>query len=299
LIKVKTLLTLLLLIPSLSFSEVNKENDQSLNNNEDGIVDKYFDKILDFAISNSVSTLMHEMGHYYIDVLDIPTFGQEEDIADSFITMYLIHKPEQYGDYEAYEYYSSYDHNYIKGIVNNFFYLILLGRDIEYVSGTHSNDKKRFYNIICGMKDGNPDVFDEFVSSRDINYELDYDCEEGVHTDIWNSWSEYLTGMWHGDGADYIGEFILNFEDAKIDEKGDVIDFYPGVLKVQIENVSERLFDDFHIQLPTDVIINFRYCDGEINAFYYPGYYQIDFCYELFQDYLMTALDVYYLKESL
>ena len=295
----KTLLTLLLLIPSLSFSEVNKENDQSLNNNEDGIVDKYFDKILDFAVSNSVSTLMHEMGHYYIDVLDIPTFGQEEDIADSFITMYLIHKPEQYGDYEAYEYYSSYDHNYIKGIVNNFFYLILLGRDTEYVSGTHSNDKKRFYNIICGMKDGNPDVFDEFVSSRDINYELDYDCEEGVHTDIWNSWSEYLTGMWHGDGADYIGEFILNFEDAKIDENGDVIDFYPGVLKVQIENVSERLFDDFHIQLPTDVIINFRYCDGEINAFYYPGYYQIDFCYELFQDYLMTALDVYYLKESL
>ena len=295
----KSLLTLLLLIPSLSFSEVNKENDQSLNNNEDGVVDKYFGKILDFAISNSVSTLMHEMGHYYIDVLDIPTFGQEEDIADSFITMYLIHKPEQYGDYEAYEYYSSYDHNYIKGIVNNFFYLILLGRDIEYVSGTHSNDKKRFYNIICGMKDGNPDVFDEFVSSRDINYELDYDCEEGVHTDIWNSWSEYLTGMWHGDGADYIGEFILNFEEAKIDEKGDVIDFYPGVLKVQIENVSERLFDDFHIQLPTDVIINFRYCDGEINAFYYPGNYQIDFCYELFQDYLMTALDIFYLKESL
>ena len=290
----------MLLIPSLSFSEVNKENDQSLNNNEDGVVDKYFDKILDFAISNSVSTLMHEMGHYYIDVLDIPTFGQEEDIADSFITMYLIHQPEQYGgDHEAYEYYSSYDHNYIKGIVNNFFYLILLGRDIEYVSGTHSNDKKRFYNIICGMKDGNPDVFDEFVSSRDINYELDYDCEEGVHTDIWNSWSEYLTGMWHGDGADYIGEFILNFEEAKIDEKGDVIDFYPGVLKVQIENVSERLFDDFHIQLPTDVKINFRYCDGDINAYYYPGYYEIDFCYELFQDYLMTALDIYYLKESL
>jgi len=289
----------MLLIPSLSFSEVNKENDQSLNNNEDGIVDKYFDKILDFAVSNSVSTLMHEMGHYYIDVLDIPTFGQEEDIADSFITMYLIHKPEQYGDYEAYEYYSSYDHNYIKGIVNNFFYLILLGRDIEYVSGTHSNDKKRFYNIICGMKDGNPDVFDEFVSSRDINYELDYDCEEGVHTDIWNSWSEYLTGMWHGDGADYIGEFILNFEDAKIDENGDVIDFYPGVLKLEIENVSERLFDDFHIQLPTDVKINFRYCDGDINAYYYPGYYEIDFCYELFQDYLMTALDIYYLKESL
>ena len=149
------------------------------------------------------------------------------------------------------------------------------------------------------MKDGNPDVFDEFVSSRDINYELDYDCEEGVHTDIWNSWSEYLTGMWHGDGADYIGEFILNFEEAKIDEKGDVIDFYPGVLKVQIENVSERLFDDFHIQLPTDVKINFRYCDGDINAYYYPGYYEIDFCYELFQDYLMTALDIYYLKESL
>ena len=48
-IKVKSLLTLLLLIPSLSFSEVNKENDQSLNNNEDGVVDKYFDKILDFA----------------------------------------------------------------------------------------------------------------------------------------------------------------------------------------------------------------------------------------------------------
>ena len=46
----------------------------------------------------------------------------------------------------------------------------------------------------------------------------------------------------------------------------------------ELEKVSERLFDDFHIQLPTDVQINFKYCDGKINAFYYPGYYEIDFC---------------------
>ena len=296
----KILLVLLLLIPSLSFSEINRGNDTSSNISENSVVDKYFDDVLEFAVSNSVSTLMHEVGHYYIDILDIPTFGQEEDMADSFITMYLIHKPEQYGDdYEAYEYYSSHDHNYIKGIVNNFFYLMLLGRDIEYISGTHSNDKKRFYNIICGMKDGNPEVFKEFVSSRDINYELDYDCEVGVHTDIWNSWSKYLTDMWHGDGAEYIGKFILNYEDPKTDNTGEVIDFYPGLLKVELEKVSERLFNDFHIQLPTDVSINFRYCDGEINAFYYPGYYEIDFCYELFEDYLLTALDIYYLKENL
>ena len=296
----KTLLALLLLIPSLSFTEVKKENEQSSNTSEGSVVEKYFDEILEFAVSNSVSTLMHEIGHYYIDILDIPTFGQEEDMADSFISMYLIHKPEQYdNDYESYEYYSFHDHNYIKGIVNNFFYLILLGRDTEYVSGVHSNDKKRFYNIICSMKDGNPDVFEDFVTSRDINYELDYDCEEGVHTHIWNSWNYYFTDMWIGGGTEYNGEFILNFDDPKIDNAGNVIDAYPGLLKVEIEKVAERLFYDFQIQLPTDVNINFKYCDGEINAFYYPGYYEIDFCYELFENYLYTALDIYYLKESL
>ena len=36
-----------------------------------------------------------------------------------------------------------------------------------------------------------------------------------------------------------------------------------------------------------------------MNAFYHPGYYEINFCYELFADYLYTALDIYYLKESL
>ncbi len=295
----KALLALLLLIPSLSISEVNKKNEQSSFDITDIVIEKYYDEILDFAVSNSVSTLIHEVGHYYIDILDIPTFGQEEDMADSFITMYLIHKPEQYGDdYEAYEYYSLHDHNYIKGIVNNFFYLMLLGRDVEYVSGMHSNDKKRFYNIICSMKDGNPDVFKEFVSSRDINYELDYDCQEGVHTDIWNSWSKYLTGMWHGDGVEYIGKFILNYQDPIIDDQGET-DIYPELLKIEIERVSERLFDDFHIQLPTDLNINFRYCDGEKNAFYYPGYYEIDFCYELFKEHMLTALDIYILKENL
>ena len=81
----KTLIALLILIPSLSFTEVNKENEQSSNTNEGSVVEKYFDEILEFAVSNSVSTLMHEIGHYYIDILDIPTFGQEEDMADSFI----------------------------------------------------------------------------------------------------------------------------------------------------------------------------------------------------------------------
>lgn len=278
---------------------LHAQNDQSLNNFEEGIVDKYYDEILEFAVSNSVSVLMHEIGHYYIDILDIPTFGQEEDMADSFISMYLIHKPEQYeGDLEAYEYYSFHDHKYIKGIVNNFFYSILLGRDVEYVSGPHSNDKKRFYNIICSMKDGNPEVFKDFVSSRDINYELDYDCEEGVHSDIWASWSKYLTDMWHGDGAEYIGKFIFNYEDPIINDQGN-LDFYPGILEDEIEKVSERLFNDFHIQLPTDLNIYFRYCDGEINAFYYPGYHEIDFCYELFEDYVLTAYEIYSLKESL
>ena len=295
----KTLKALLLLIPILSFAEANRGDDSSSNNIEESIVEIYFDEIIDFAVSNSVSTLMHEIGHYYIDILDIPTFGQEEDMADSFISMYLIHKPEQYENEESYEYYSSLDHNYIKGIVNNYFYLMLLGRDTEYVSGVHSNDKKRFYNIICSMKDGNQEVFKEFVSSRDINYELDYDCEVGMHTDIWNSWNVYLTDMWHGDGAEYIGKFIINYDDPKIDNTGEVVDFYPRLLREELEKVSEKLFDDFHIQLPTDVEINFKYCDGEINAFYYPGYYEIDFCYELFEDYLYTALDIYYLKESL
>ena len=90
----KTLIALLLLIPILSFAEANRGDDSSSNNIEDSVVDIYFNEIIDFAVSNSVSTLMHEIGHYYIDILDIPTFGQEEDMADSFISMYLIHKPE-------------------------------------------------------------------------------------------------------------------------------------------------------------------------------------------------------------
>lgn len=283
-----------------SFSFPVKASDQNNNTSDptsdDVFYGKYLTQILDFAVANTVSTIIHETGHYYIDVFDIPTFGQDEDIADSFMTYYLIHTPNQYSSYEAYEQGSYYDHEYLKGEVNNYFFKILLDRDSSYSFDPHSNDQKRFYNILCSMKDGNPKVFNDFFTTRDINYDLSYDCVEGVYDNITNSWEAYLGDMWIGGGAETIGSIILHFEEGQIMENGEK-DIYPGILEARIDGID--LFNDFDLQLPKDLNIYFNYCDGSINAYYYPGFYEIEYCYELFKDYVSTAVDLFTLKEAL
>ena len=68
---------------------ISKKEEES-ESEEDDKVQLRVDDLYTFALNATIGTLMHEIGHALIDMYDIPVFANEEDVADSFLTYYLI-----------------------------------------------------------------------------------------------------------------------------------------------------------------------------------------------------------------
>src|SRR4051794_18088900 len=49
------------------------------------------DRVVAFVAGNALFTLSHELGHAVIATFDLPVLGREEDAADSFATLALLH----------------------------------------------------------------------------------------------------------------------------------------------------------------------------------------------------------------
>ena len=48
-------------------------------------------RFVEFVIGNTLFTLTHELGHAVIQVFELPVLGREEDAADTFATLALLH----------------------------------------------------------------------------------------------------------------------------------------------------------------------------------------------------------------
>lgn len=53
-------------------------------------VSSQHDRVLDFAVANSVFILRHEIGHLLINEFQLPVLGREEDAADILATLWLL-----------------------------------------------------------------------------------------------------------------------------------------------------------------------------------------------------------------
>src|SRR3954453_16695765 len=49
------------------------------------------DQLIEFIIGNTLFTLTHELGHAVISEFQLPVIGREEDAADAFATLALLH----------------------------------------------------------------------------------------------------------------------------------------------------------------------------------------------------------------
>lgn len=76
---------------------------------------------------------MHEMGHALVDILNLPTTGQEENVADQFATVMLLSDGTS-GTLAAFAMAYVFDSG---------------NDDYNLPWGTHSFDSQRFYNILC------------------------------------------------------------------------------------------------------------------------------------------------------
>ena len=252
------------------------------------------DDLYSFTLNVALGTILHEIAHALIDKFDISIFNNEENVADSFLTYYLINLPTDFDDNDIYEKISAMDHRVLMDTADYYYFNILLGKDNDKDFSSHSTDNRRFFNILCNMKDGNPDFFEEYLLKRDIGYLIDDNCSLEFSS-MRNAWNQYISDYWIKEKKIY-NQFDISFEDYSGSVLGKI---FPEKFKNYFyDTYGIEYFEYFQIKLPSLINITFKSC-GKTNAFYYSNNSEILICYELLEEYFLTRFQILELKESL
>lgn len=109
---------------------------------------------------------LHELGHAFIDLLDLPVTGKEEDAADQIATLFFIE-----GGPEG-----------RTAALNSAVWFLLLARrersrPLRYW-GEHSLSAQRFYSILCWVYGAAPDAHDDLIRDGWLPMERAVRCPE-------------------------------------------------------------------------------------------------------------------------
>ena len=265
----------------------DKDDPKSLNNTNLALTEKV-----------TLAVIYHEIGHLVIDEFNVPIFANEEDVADSFMSFMLIHVPEDYDDYESYEYWSEAPTKIIKGMFDYYFYKILLGIDttsyygVESEYGDHSTDNKRLFNIACFMKGADEISYQNYIVKRRLDNLIDDNCAD-TYNSMYIAWWNILEDYWTVDLSTYKQKIFINYEKTTDDDW--LIRYF--------NEISFEAFDywlkSLQINLKKDYYLSFEYCEGNVNAYYLSSESKILICYELIEEFMSTRYEIILLKNSL
>jgi len=155
------------------------------------LIDQYFINLEKYSTSDNdliakvqdsiYYIFVHELGHAFIDVYQLPLIGQEEDAADQLATIVLL----QEGDY---------------GINTLFSALEILteriqdestdGNELPYWD-VHALDQQRYFNILCFIYATDTDQFVWIVEEDYLPLQRAYTCEQDFFKS-YSSWNELL-----------------------------------------------------------------------------------------------------------
>ena len=298
----KILLTFfVLLFSSYVFSSdyITKKNKDYITKKENPVQvsdkeKKRTNDLYKFTLNVTIGTILHEIGHALIDKFDIPIFNNEEDVADSFLTYYLINMPSDFDDNEEYRYFSKRDHGVLMDTADYYYFNSLLGKDNDKDFSSHSTDNRRFFNILCNMKDGNPDFFKEYLLKRNIEYLLNDNCSlefDGMR----DAWYQYVFDSWIQPVKPH-KNFNIYFEDYSESILGES---FPKYFEDYFyDTYGIEYLEYFQIKFPGLINVTFKSC-GVTNGFYVSKNSEILICYELLEEYYITRDKILDLKKSL
>jgi hypothetical protein len=126
----------------------------------------------DAVVGQFLYVVAHEFGHAVFNMLDVPSFGNAEDIADQFSAyiMLLVGKDESrrlIGG-AAYSY---------KSVMENPTVIM----PTKVFSDVHGMPAQRFYNLLCMAYGANPEMFKEIVEDKYLPKERAADCNREYH----------------------------------------------------------------------------------------------------------------------
>ena len=126
----------------------------------------------DAMVGQFLYVVAHEFGHAVFSMLDVPSFGNAEDVADQFSAymMLLLGKdeaPRLIGG-AAYAY---------KSVIDNPNVIL----PIKAFSDVHGLPAQRFYNLLCMAYGANPEMFKDIVDDKYLPKERAANCSNEYH----------------------------------------------------------------------------------------------------------------------
>ncbi|MEM1292710.1 MAG: DUF4344 domain-containing metallopeptidase [Cyanobacteria bacterium P01_H01_bin.162] len=130
------------------------------------------------TISVLAFVMLHELGHGFIDVLDVPVLGREEDAVDQFAAVLLAQTGGGQVTAEA---------------AATWFYLSSQQQDYANIPywAEHSLDIQRFHSIVCMLYGSSPETYGDLMQELDIPERRQAMCQQ-EYADALENWGEIL-----------------------------------------------------------------------------------------------------------
>lgn len=237
-------------------------------------------RIAEFVAGNALFTLAHELGHAAIAEFDLPVLGREEDAADAFATLSLLHIGTEFS------------HRVLVDAARGL--ILIAERDARLGAkpafyGEHGLDQQRAYAIVCLMVGSDPAAFADLAQRAGLPAERGETCQidfEQART----SWSRLLQPHFRGAAKPSFWERLFAPRGRATAGATPIAVSYGeaagGLAPFRQAMQSMRLLEEVarfagqSLAFPRPLTIEARLC-GDPNAYWDPQRRSVVICYEL------------------
>jgi hypothetical protein len=226
------------------------------------------EQLAEFVSGNMLFVLLHELGHAAIGELDLPVLGREEDAADSFASLTLIHIKSEFSEHvlsEAAKGWFMADRRDKKE-----------GEPVVFYD-EHGLNQQRAFQIVCYMVGADPVRFKDLAEETKLPKDRQESCSEDYRKAA-KSWG-----------------VLLQPHVRAADQPQTKIDVVYGEAKGKLEIAAQmarsiRLLDGVAarsselVVWPAPFSLEMQTC-GFINAKWVPSTRKLTLCYELAEDF--------------
>lgn len=219
---------------------------------------------VEFVLNNTRHTMLHEIGHLFVDQLDLPVLGREEDAVDTMATIVMLETGTN-SDVVALQdtidgWLYSETTRPARGYFNSDFY------------GAHSLDIQRSFAIGCLMVGSNYVRHTSYATRISLPIDRQQSCAEDYRI-AERGWNQVLEPHRRAPGED-TATISVDYRDSY----GAFDDTEALLRQAQVlETYADWVSKNF--VLPNRVTMTAEAC-GEVNAFYDPNERQVILCYE-------------------
>jgi hypothetical protein len=222
------------------------------------------DAAIKFTLNNTRHTLLHEIGHLFVDQLEIPVLGKEEDAADTFATLTMLGE----GTDDSLEALIDTVDGWVyaekqaprRGFSNSDFY------------GMHSLDLQRSFAMTCLMVAHDYDKFTWFATRVGLPHDRQETCGEDLRL-ARHGWENVL--------EPHLRTAAITNPEVSVIYRPHDSSFNEIVAILKQNRILETTADWLRkaYVLPRPVRLTAEEC-GQINAFYDPNTREVILCYE-------------------